>query len=169
MGKYTEQLKDMDTDEIFRVFNAKHGFEQWISDALEELKSRFPKFRNPLPVVVVLIPDEDGCLLLVRRTDSGLLALPGGYQNFGETWQEAAIREVKEETGLTIWQPELIDVVTIDGHNLLFCKVQPKVIDLTLPHDSEVTEMALRQNVLPEEVAFPSHYKMISEYLEGWI
>lgn len=49
-------------------------------------------YRNPLPVAVVLVPVEDGGLLLVRRAiepRTGKLALPDGYVNFGETWQEA--------------------------------------------------------------------------------
>ena len=47
-------------------------------------------WRNPLPVVVVLIPVEDG-LLTVRRgiePQKGHLALPGGYIDYGESWLE---------------------------------------------------------------------------------
>src|SRR5262245_52470649 len=62
---------------------------------------------NPLPVAVVLLPVQypDGAfgLVVVRRDIEpyrGELALPGGFIETGETWQEAAVRELVEETGL---------------------------------------------------------------------
>ena len=61
-------------------------------------------YRNPLPVAVVLVPVDSG-LLLIRRSiepQAGKLALPGGYINLGETWQEAGAREVTEETGVSL-------------------------------------------------------------------
>jgi ADP-ribose pyrophosphatase YjhB (NUDIX family) len=65
---------------------------------------------NPLPVSVVLLPVDDG-LLLVRRAipPVGELALPGGYINFGESWQEAGARELFEETGIQISPDEIRD------------------------------------------------------------
>ncbi len=61
-------------------------------------------YRNPLPVVVVLLPVAGG-LVVIRRDiepSKGLLTLPGGYLDLGETWQEGARRELLEETGIDI-------------------------------------------------------------------
>src|SRR4051812_42238601 len=61
---------------------------------------------NPLPVAVTLLPvvsDRSHGLVVVRRDIEparGRLALPGGFIEIGETWQEAAVRELREETGL---------------------------------------------------------------------
>src|SRR5215217_6326878 len=61
---------------------------------------------NPLPVAVTLLPvvSDGGRGLVVVRRDiepaRGLLALPGGFIEVGESWQEAAVRELREETGL---------------------------------------------------------------------
>ena len=44
---------------------------------------------------------RDGQLLLVRRTDDGLWALPGGITDPGETPAAAARRELREETGIS--------------------------------------------------------------------
>lgn len=64
-------------------------------------------FRNPIPVAVGLLPftikNETYGLLLVRRNIKpfiGELCLPGGFIDWGESWQQAISREVKEETGI---------------------------------------------------------------------
>lgn len=57
---------------------------------------------NPLPVAVAVLPVGDG-LLAVRRAIPpalGELALPGGFIDLGESWQEAVVRELWEETGV---------------------------------------------------------------------
>jgi 8-oxo-dGTP pyrophosphatase MutT (NUDIX family) len=59
-------------------------------------------YLNPAPVAVLLQPVGAG-LLVVRRgvpPARDRLALPGGYIEVGETWQEAAVRELREETGV---------------------------------------------------------------------
>ena len=61
--------------------------------------------------VVVLRDDR---VLLIRRGKApriGQWSIPGGKQELGETWREAAHREVMEETGLEIELIGLIDVV----------------------------------------------------------
>lgn len=54
--------------------------------------------------------DEHGHLLLVRRADDGLWALPGGITDPGETLAETALRELQEETGLRGRATELLGV-----------------------------------------------------------
>ena len=63
-------------------------------------------------VGVVVLKGES--VLLIRRGRPprlGEWSLPGGAQQLGETVAEAAIREIREETGLEIAAPELLDVV----------------------------------------------------------
>lgn len=50
--------------------------------------------------VSVVLQDEQGRWLLQRRSDSGLWGLPGGGMEPGETFRQAAARELEEETGL---------------------------------------------------------------------
>ena len=50
----------------------------------------------------VLLWDKQGRLLLQRRTDNKEWSIPGGCMELGETTEETALREVHEETGLTI-------------------------------------------------------------------
>lgn len=56
--------------------------------------------------------NEKGEVLLQRRGDSGKWGFPGGAIELGETPEMAAIREIKEETGLDITVKELIGVYT---------------------------------------------------------
>ncbi len=63
-------------------------------------------------VGVVVLKDED--VLLIRRGRPprlGEWSLPGGAQSVGETVQETARREVLEETGVSIQNPEFLEVV----------------------------------------------------------
>jgi len=53
---------------------------------------------------------RDGALLLIKRADTRRLALPGGWVDPGETPEETAVREVLEETGLTVEAGEIIGV-----------------------------------------------------------
>ncbi len=52
-------------------------------------------YLNPLPVAVVLLPVGAGLVVIRRNTEprKGTLTLPGGYIDYGETWQQAAGRE----------------------------------------------------------------------------
>lgn len=52
--------------------------------------------------VAVIIRDGAGRILLEKRSDNGMWGVPGGRIEVGETVKEAALREVREETGLEI-------------------------------------------------------------------
>ena len=72
-------------------------------------------FRNPIPVAVGIIPiinnDNKTGLLLVQRAIQpcvGEYALPGGFVDWGESWQQAVSREVFEETSLQTDPEEFI-------------------------------------------------------------
>ena len=56
--------------------------------------------------------NEKGEVLLQRRGDSNKWGFPGGAVEIGETPQQAAVREVKEETGLDVEIEKLLGVYT---------------------------------------------------------
>lgn len=60
-------------------------------------------FRNPVPTVDAIIELPDDRIVLIRRRNPPLgWALPGGFVDYGERVDLAAIREAKEETGLDV-------------------------------------------------------------------
>jgi 8-oxo-dGTP diphosphatase len=60
------------------------------------------KYRNPLPTVDIIIELEGGTVLIRRKNPPFGWALPGGFVNYGESLEEAALREAKEETNLDV-------------------------------------------------------------------
>ena len=58
--------------------------------------------RNPRPTVDLIIRREGGIVLIRRRYPPPGWALPGGFVDIGESLEEAAVREGREETSLEI-------------------------------------------------------------------
>jgi purine-nucleoside phosphorylase len=60
-------------------------------------------YKNPIPTVDIIIELTGGKILLIRRKNPPWgWALPGGYVDYGESLEEAAIREAREETSLAV-------------------------------------------------------------------
>ena len=59
-----------------------------------------PEPNSLVPAVTVVVARADGAILLIRRTDNGNWALPGGAIEMRESVAGAAVRETEEETGV---------------------------------------------------------------------
>ena len=127
-------------------------------------------YRNPVPVAVLLLPADDGLLVIRRDIDPGrgLLALPGGFVEYGETWQQAAARECAEEAGVSVDPADiaLFDAVSAPDGTLLVFGVASPVADLP---ESAATAEATGWEVLrgPAELAFPLHTAAVARYFDS--
>ena len=75
-----------------------------------------PKANSLVPAASAVVADADGRILLQRRRDNELWALPGGGMEAGESIAETAIREVFEETGYKVRPLYVIGVYSDPKH-----------------------------------------------------
>jgi ADP-ribose pyrophosphatase YjhB (NUDIX family) len=92
----------------------------------------------------------DGRMLLVRRSDDGRWCLPCGWVEPNESPAEAAVREAREETGLTVRATRLVDVFTrkpaqgFGPHSAIAIVYLCEVVDGTVQASHEVTDVRYR-------------------------
>jgi 8-oxo-dGTP diphosphatase len=130
----------------------------------------------------VIVLNNEGKVLLGKRHDDpvkadsalrgeGTWSLPGGKLDWGETFEEGAIRETKEETGLTIFNPKVISVHNCKNEHAHFMTVgllaeryegEPQVME-----PDEMTKWEwFDLDKLPQPGYFPS-YEVIENYKQG--
>src|SRR3954451_9460130 len=79
-----------------------------------------PKANSVVPSTTAAVRDDSGRLLLIHKVDNDLWALPGGGMDLGESIADAAVREVAEETGLTVELTGLVGIYTDPGHVMAY-------------------------------------------------
>lgn len=79
-----------------------------------------PAANSVVPSTTAVVTDSHDRIVLIRRRDNNLWALPGGAMELGESIVDAAVREVKEETGLDVEISGLIGVYTNPRHVMAY-------------------------------------------------
>ena len=75
-----------------------------------------PAANSMVPSVNVIVVDDEGRVLMIRRTDNDNWAVPGGAIDLGESMVNAAVRETQEETGITCEVTGLVGIYTDPKH-----------------------------------------------------
>jgi 8-oxo-dGTP diphosphatase len=118
--------------------------------------------RRPVVGIVAAARTADGRLLLIRRTDSGKWALPGGTLEWGENLRDAITRELFEETGARLRElGALLGVYSAPERDPRFHAVTVLVAatvaepDQTRVNPVEVAEVGLfRDSELPADAEY---------------
>jgi 8-oxo-dGTP pyrophosphatase MutT (NUDIX family) len=79
-----------------------------------------PKANSIVVAATAFVVDDHDRVLLIRRTDNGLWALPGGAQDFGEYLAETAVRETREESGIDIEVTGIVGIYTNPHHVMAY-------------------------------------------------
>ncbi|MFH1414676.1 MAG: NUDIX hydrolase [Elusimicrobiota bacterium] len=124
---------------------------------------------NPLPAVACVVRDGEGRILLVKRAaepEAGKWSLPAGFIELGESPAEAAMRELKEETGLDGTEPSLIGVYSdrssIYGGILTIGYLFTHICgDLAAGDDASDVKFTVIENI--DNIPFRSHRILLRE------
>lgn len=79
-----------------------------------------PAATTIVPSVNVVVTNDAGEILLIRRSDNDNWAVPGGAVDLGESVAEAAVRETKEESGIDCEITGLIGIYSDPRHVILY-------------------------------------------------
>jgi ADP-ribose pyrophosphatase YjhB (NUDIX family) len=75
-----------------------------------------PAANSLVPAASTVVTDEQGRILLHRRSDNGRWSLPGGAMELGESIASCAVRETLEETGFEVEVTGIVGTYSSPGH-----------------------------------------------------
>ncbi|NVK03255.1 MAG: NUDIX hydrolase [Flavobacteriia bacterium] len=128
-------------------------------------------YQNPLIVVGCLI-EHDGKILLAKRgiePSKGFWNLPAGFMENGETAEEGALREVEEETGMSVTIDRLHSVFSVVHANQVYLifKATSSSIEYTLTPESIEIEFFEPSEIPWNEIAFSSNTHALKAFLQN--
>ncbi|RIV28618.1 NUDIX domain-containing protein [Alicyclobacillaceae bacterium I2511] len=102
-----------------------------MADYVQYVRNMVGNSKIIMVVAGALVFDNSHRILLHQRSDNGLWSLPGGFMELGESVQDTARREVREETGLMIGQLSLFGIYS------------GPMRETTLPNGHQVAHVAI--------------------------
>jgi len=124
--------------------------------------------RNPVPTVDTIIELESGGIVLIRRKNPPPgWALPGGFVDYGESVEDAAVREALEETSLKVQLVELFHVYSDPARDSRQHTIATVFIATAqgVPYgaDDAAEAAVFDEYTLPTPLAF-DHAKILADY-----
>jgi ADP-ribose pyrophosphatase YjhB (NUDIX family) len=125
-------------------------------------------YKNPFPTVDIIIELSDHGVVLIKRKNVPLgWALPGGFVDYGESLEEAAVREAREETGLCV---ELIrqlhtysDPRRDPRHHTITTVFIARAEGEPVGSDDAAAAAVFTKDTLPENIVF-DHRDILRDY-----
>ncbi len=126
-----------------------------------------PTYRNPLVTVDIIIELDDGIVLIERANPPLGWALPGGFVDYGESLETAAVREAREETGLDIVLKEQFftysDPSRDPRHHTVTTVFIASAVGPPIANDDAANAGVFNREHLPAPLVF-DHAKILSDY-----
>ena len=126
---------------------------------------------DPKLAVVVLATDDQGRLLYIRRNHEPQMyrwAWPSGFVDAGERVEDAAVREVREETGVEVEVGDLLGIWSETGEQVVVVAFRARVVGGTLrpgPEALAAAWIAIDDGTSPPPFVFPHDAAIFSSFL----
>lgn len=132
------------------------------------------KYRNPFPTVDIIIEATDagkkGIVLIKRKNPPYGWAIPGGFVDYGETLEHAAIREAEEETSLKVELKRQFhtysDPARDPRHHTITTVYIASASDTPSGQDDAAEARIFRKDEIPEDMAF-DHRSILEDYFNN--
>jgi ADP-ribose pyrophosphatase YjhB (NUDIX family) len=153
---------------VARIFSY-HFPEVAMKDGLEcpNCGATVIRYRNPIPTVDVIIRVGDGVVLIKRKNPPYGWAIPGGFVDYGERAEDAAVREALEETSLHVEGLQLFGVYSDPArdprHHTLTVVYTAHAEGVPEAQDDAVDIGVFTPDALPSPMAF-DHGKILRDF-----
>jgi ADP-ribose pyrophosphatase YjhB (NUDIX family) len=133
-------------------------------------KKEIEVYQNPIPTVDIIIEiDLMGIVLIKRKNPPHGWAIPGGFVDYGESLEEAAVREAKEEINLDVKLVRQFhtysDPKRDPRHHSISTVYIAKVNGIPQAKDDALEIGTFNESNLPEEIAF-DHRSILKDYFK---
>lgn len=129
--------------------------------------SEVKRYLNPFPTVDVIIELKGGIVLIERRNEPFGWALPGGFVDYGESLESAAVREAREETSLEISDLRLLGCYSDPARDARMHTISTVYIaagrGIPRAADDALNLAVFRLDSLPERLCF-DHGRILADY-----
>jgi 8-oxo-dGTP diphosphatase len=129
--------------------------------------SEVRRYLNPFPTVDVIIELEGGIVLIERRNEPLGWALPGGFVDYGESLESAAVREAREETSLEISGLRLLGCYSDPARDVRMHTISTVYVatgrGVPRAADDALNLAIFRLDSLPERLCF-DHARILADY-----
>jgi len=125
-------------------------------------------YQNPIPTVDIIIEIEPNGIVLIKRKNPPYgWAIPGGFVDYGESLEEAAVREAEEETNLDVTLIKQFhtysDPKRDPRHHSISTVYIAKAIGVPKAKDDALEIGIFDESNLPDEIAF-DHRFILEDY-----
>lgn len=126
--------------------------------------------RNPLPTVDIIIEHGGGVVLIRRKNEPIGWAMPGGFVDYGESLEDAARREAREETGLDVKLKRQMHTYSDPGRDRRFHTITTVYVaegsGALMAGDDAGQAAVFGRDGLPQDIVF-DHRAILEDYYTG--